>query len=400
MTEKLFYEDQYIKEFTANIVNIIEDNEKYLVELDKSAFFPGGGGQFCDTGVIDGIEVIDMLEKDKKIYHVMSQKPNKLQDVKCSINWNRRLDGMQQHLGQHLLSGCFFDLFNANTCGIHIGDEVSTVDIVGEIEEEKIREAEKMANRVIRENHKVTFLFTNRKQAKAMGLRRELATKDSEIRIVKIEDIDINACCGVHPSNTFELQLIKIKRWEKHKGNTRIEYLVGDRAVQDYLKRDAILDSICNELSTGSDDAVKSVENLKESINNLKNENNKIKVALSEYEIKDLINDGEKIGDVIVISKIYKGENVRYLNKLATKVTEKDNHVILLATYEEDKVNLIFAASKNMDKINISNVLKDAIVLIDGKGGGSKILAQGGGKNISNLDNAMEYAKRKVKEGI
>ena len=400
MTEKLFYEDQYIKEFTANIVNIIEDNEKYLVELDKSAFFPGGGGQFCDTGVIDGIEVIDMLEKDKKIYHVMSQKPNKLQDVKCSINWNRRLDGMQQHLGQHLLSGCFFDLFNANTCGIHIGDEVSTVDIVGEIEEEKIREAEKMANRVIRENHKVTFLFTNRKQAKAMGLRRELATKDSEIRIVKIEDIDINACCGVHPSNTFELQLIKIKRWEKHKGNTRIEYLVGDRAVQDYLKRDAILDSICDELSTGSDDAVKSVENLKESINNLKNENNKIKVALSKYEIKDLINDGEKIGDVIVISKIYKGENVRYLNKLATKVTEKDNHVILLATYEEDKVNLIFAASKNMDKINISNVLKDAIVLIDGKGGGSKILAQGGGKNISNLDNAMEYAKRKVKEGI
>ncbi|MDD6794740.1 MAG: alanyl-tRNA editing protein AlaX-L, partial [Clostridiaceae bacterium] len=137
---------------------------------------------------------------------------------------------MQQHLGQHVLSGVFFSTFNANTAGIHLGRDISYVDIVGHLEVEQIRIAEKRANKVIGEQHPVHFIMTNRKEAQKMGLRRQLATSDDWIRVVKIEDLDINACCGVHPKNTLELQMIKIKSFEKHKGNTRVYFLAGNRA--------------------------------------------------------------------------------------------------------------------------------------------------------------------------
>lgn len=399
-TEKLFYKDAYIKEFIANITEIVEKDDKILVTLDKTAFFPGGGGQSCDKGFIDGIEVIDMIEENGKIFHVLNKRPKNLSYIKCSINWGDRLDGMQQHLGQHVLSGCFFNLFSANTAGIHIGEDISTVDIVGYIEEEKIKEAETMANRVISECHRVEFIMATRKEAKSMGLRRDLATNDSQIRIVKIENLDINACCGVHPSNTQGLQLIKIKGFEKHKGNTRIQFLVGNRAINDYTNRDKILDDICLKLSSGQEDVINSLNNLQEKYNELKSENSKIRIMLSDYELKELVSSGEKVKENIIIKKIYEDEEMRFLNKLASKIVEEDGRIVLFATHDKEKANLLFACSKSISNLNVSDLLKDVISLIDGKGGGSNVLAQGGGKNISNLDNAMDYALRKVRDII
>jgi len=400
MTKKLFYKDQYIKEFTANVVEVKEQEGNILVLLDKTAFFPGGGGQSSDTGLIDGVKVIDMIEEGENIYHVVETKPKNSENIVCKIDWENRLDGMQQHLGQHVLSGCFFSIFNANTAGIHLGKDISYVDIVGFIQEEQITLAQKTANKVIGENHKVTFLITNRKEAKTMGLRRELATSDETISVVKIEGLDINACCGVHPSSTLELQMIKIKGVEKHKGNTRVFFLAGNRAVEEFLNRDNILDELCKGLSTGADEAVKSLASLKNNFNEVREENKKIKIALAEFETKDLVDKGEKIGDIILINKIYEGENMKFLNRLAEKLVLEDNVVILFATKDSEKANLLFCCSKNLKNINMGNLLKDSISLIDGKGGGSPLLAQGGGKNMANLQNAMDYASRILKESL
>ena len=298
MTEKLFYSDQYLKEFKAKVIKIEEKDNKYYVQLDRTAFFPGGGGQSCDLGTIEGNEVIDVFEDRKNIIHVLKEKI-KGEEVNCKIDWNRRIDGMQQHLGQHVLSGCFFSLFNINTCGIHLGADISTVDLVGEVDEEQIRVAERRANEVILSGHNVEFMNCNRKEAKTMGLRRELATKDELIRVVKIKDLDINACCGIHPCNTKELQLIKIKTYEKHKGNTRIYFLAGNRAVQNYLYRDLILDDVCNYLSAGDSEVMKTISNLNDSIRELKDENISIKSKLSNYEIKELISEGESTNDIL-----------------------------------------------------------------------------------------------------
>ena len=397
MTERIFYEDQYIKEFKAKVIKIEEKDNKYYVQLNRTAFFPGGGGQSCDLGSIEGHEVIDVFEDKKEIIHVLKENI-KEKEVNCKIDWDRRIDGMQQHLGQHVLSGCFFNLFNINTCGIHLGTDISTVDLVGEVTEDQIRAAERKANEVILNGHNVDFINSNRKEAKAMGLRRELATKDEFIRVVKIEDLDINACCGVHPSNTKELQLIKIKSYEKHKGNTRIYFLAGNRAVQNYLYRDLILESVCNYLSAGDNEVMKTISNLNDNIRELKDENISIKSKLSTYEIKELISEGKRVKDILLINKIYTNSNMKYLTKVANKLVEDDNVIDLFANKEENKASMLFAASKNLKNVNMGNLLKDSITLIDGKGGGSNVLAQGGGKNVANIQNALDYSIRRIKE--
>ena len=396
MTEKLYYKDGYLKEFTAEILDVIEVNGTFHVVLDKTAFFPGGGGQHCDLGYIENHKVIDVFEKDGLIYHVTETKPIKIHKVKCKIDWNRRLDGMQQHLGQHILSGCFFNLFNANTVSVHVGKEISTVDIQGYLDEETIRKAEKMANEIIQENIKVEFLIPAKKDLKKLNLRRDLPNTNEQIRIVKIGDLDINACCGVHPSRTLDVQAIKIKRWEKHKGATRIEYLAGKRAINDYFKKDEFRNRICRFLNCGEDDAINSINKLSDDLKKLLDENRQIKTEISEYQIKDMIKEAKEVGNIYVVTQIYDGGDIKYISKVAEKITLNDNMIVLFAIKSADKANLIFAASKNINNISMSDLLKDAISLIDGKGGGSKFMAQGGGKNSSNLQGVMEYALRKV----
>lgn len=398
--EKLFYENQYLREFTAEITDVIEKDNLYYVVLDKSAFFPGGGGQHCDLGYIDNHKVVDMKEDKGIIYHITETKPLKIHRVKCKIDWNRRLDGMQQHLAQHVLSGCFFTLFNANTVSVHVGKDISTVDINGYIEEDKIREAEKMANEIIQDNILVEFLTPNKKELKKLNLRRDLPITDEQIRIVKIGDLDINACCGVHPKSTLDLQVIKIRKWEKHKGATRIEYLAGRRAIVDYFSKDDFRNTVCRYLNCGENEVIKAIENLNSNLKTALDENRSIKAEISDYQIKEMLERSEKICDISVIKKIYESADIKQLSKIAEKITGNDNAIVLFAAKSEDKVNLIFACSKNIQVLSMNDLLKDAITLIDGRGGGSKFMAQGGGKNSINLDGAMDYAYRKLAEII
>ena len=303
---------------------------------------------------------------------------------------------MQQHLGQHVLSGCFFKLFNANTVSIHLGNEISTVDIQGYLDEESIRKAERMANEIIYQNIGVNFLTPSKKELKKLNLRRDLPNTNEQIRVVQIGDLDINACCGVHPSRTLDLQAIKIKRWEKHKGATRIEYLAGKRAIEDYFKKDDFRNQICKFLNCGEQDAINSVNKLSNELKACKDENRQIKIEISDYQIKDMIMSAEKLGDISVITKIYESGDLKHISKIAEKIVLNDNMIVLLAVKNEEKANLIFAASKNINSISMSDLLKDAITLIDGRGGGSNFLAQGGGKNSSNLQGVIDYALRKV----
>lgn len=396
MVEKLYYEDQYLKEFIAEITDILERDELYYVSLDKTVFFPGGGGQHCDLGYIDNHKVINVIEENGQIYHVTETKPIKIHRVNCKIDWNRRLDGMQQHLGQHILSGCLFTLFNANTVSVHVGKEISTVDIQGYLDEEAIRKAERFANEIIEENITVEFLTPTKKELKKIKIRRDLPNTNEQIRIVKIGDLDINACCGVHPSRTLDIQAIKIKRWEKHKGATRIEYLAGKRAINDYFKKDEFRNKVCRFLNCGEDDAINSISKLSNDLKNLADENRQIKSEIGEYQIKDMIKEAKSIGNLYVVTKIYDGGDVKHISKIAEKITLNEDMVVLFAIKFEDKVNLIFASSKNINTISMNDLLKDTITLIDGRGGGSKFMAQGGGKNSSNLQGAMDYALRKI----
>ncbi|MEG1310931.1 MAG: DHHA1 domain-containing protein [Romboutsia sp.] len=398
--EKLYYTNQYIKTFTAEIEEILEIDNQFHILLDKTAFFPGGGGQFCDLGKIDVFDVLDVYEKDEKIYHILDKKPIKIHKVKCEIDWNRREDGMHQHFGQHILSGSFFKLFNKNTVGFHLGKDISTVDIEGIITEDEIREAELYANEIISENILVETLTPSKKELKKIWIRRDLPNTAKDIRIVKIGDLDSNACCGVHPKSTLDLRIIKIKRYEKNRNATRIEFLTGKRAIDYSLKRDLSLNNICKYLRCGSEEAIKGINNLHENLETSLKENRKLEEIVSNYELKEIIDNSKKIKNLSVIKKIYNQESIKYVSKLASKITEKDNTIALLGIINEDKVNIIFTCSKNLKDLNMNNLLKDAITLLDGKGGGSTLLAQGGGKNNGNLDSTLDYAFAKLEKFI
>ena len=399
--EKLYYDDPYLRDFTAEIVNIEEHLGKFRVTLDKTAFFPGGGGQSCDTGMIGDHKVIDVYEENDIVYHIVEKKPIKIHNVKCNIDSERRTDGMCQHLGQHILSGCFFNLFNANTFAIHLGADVSTVDIYGVLTEEQIRTAERLANKVIEDALKVESFIPTKSELKKLTLRRALPNIKEDIRIVKIgDDFDINACCGLHPKSTLDLRLIKIKKFEKHKEGTRIEFLSGNRAVEDSYKKDEFQNSICKYLNCNENEAVNGIKNLNNNLKEVNQINKSLNITLANYQVKELIDNAETVGEFKIIKSIFDNENLKYINNLTSKLVETPNTITLMAVKSEDKVNLIFACTKGIKEIKVNEVLKDAISLIDGKGGGSPFMAQGAGKNNANLDGALDYAFNKIKEMI
>ena len=395
--EKLFYIDSYIKNFTAEIEEVKEVDDKFHVLLNKTAFFPGGGGQYCDLGTIDNINVLDVYEENDKIYHVLEKKPNRIHKVKCEIDWDRREYGMQHHFGQHIISACFNNEYKAKTVGFHLGKDFSTVDIEGLFKEEDILKIEKMCNEIIKENITVEFLNITKKEAKKLKIKEDLSKLGDNIRIVKIGDIDMNLCCGVHMKNTLDLRVIKIKKFEKYKKATRIEFLCGTKAIEEMLKRENYLNKICKLLSSNEEDAYKSIERLNNKLNEVNKENRRLEEIISNYEVKEMIESAEKINNMNVIVKVYENKTMNYMNKIANKIIEKENNIGLFALKNDDKLNLLFACSKNLEKMDMNILLKDSIKLIDGKGGGSKVLAQGGGKNNSNLDSLFDYVKIKIK---
>ena len=395
--EKLFYLDSYMKNFTAEIEEVKKRDSKYHVLLDKTAFFPGGGGQYCDLGTIDNISVVDVYEEDEKIYHVLDKKPNRIHKVKCEIDWDRREYGMQHHFGQHVISACFNNEYKAKTVGFHLGSEAATVDIEGLFKEDDILKIENMCNDIIRENIPVEFLNITKKEAKKLKIKEDLSKLSDDIRVVKIDDIDINLCCGVHVKNTLDLRVIKIKKFEKYKKATRIEFLCGTKAIEEMLKRDNYLNKICKLLSSNEEDAYKGIEKLNNKLNEVNKENKRLEEIISNYEIKEMIEEAEKINNMSVVVKIYENKTMNYINKIANKISEKDDVVGLFALINNDKLNLLFTCSKNLENLDMNDLLKDSIKLVDGKGGGSKVLAQGGGKNNGNIDSLFDYVKIKLK---
>lgn len=398
--EKLYYTNQYIKEFVAEIEEILEVNGEYHIVLDKTAFFPGGGGQFCDLGKIDVHDVLDVYEKDNKVYHVVEKKPIKIHKVKCFIDWERREDGMHQHFAQHILSGCFYTLLKKNTTAFHLGSEISTVDIKGPLTTDEIREVERMANDIISENIEVETLIPSKKDLKKIWIRRDLPDTSEEIRIVKIGDLDSNACCGVHPKSTLDVRMIKIRRWEKNKDSIRIEFLAGKRAINSSLKRDIYLTDICRYLSSTEEEAINGVKKLHDKLEDALYEKRKIEDVVVNFEIKEMINNSDKVNDISIIKKIYIDKDIKYISKIASKITESENAISLVGVKNDDRVNLVFASSKNINNISMNNILRDTMTLLDGRGGGSTFLAQGGGKNNGNLEVAINYAFDKIKKEL
>ena len=250
-TRRLFREDVYMKEATAVVTGLETRGEKMLVTLDQTVFFPTGGGQSCDTGILGGLKVVDVFEEEDEIYHQVvfdEENQSELQigdSVKISIDWARRFDNMQRHCGEHIMSGIFYELYGGVNRGFHMGEDYMTIDISLEEKPEfdKItwdmaKEVELRTNMVIWQNLPViTRHFDRREDAENLPLRKALAF-DEDITIVCVGSIDnpsdCVACCGTHPATAGQVGMVKIYKVENNKGMFRIYFEAGERAFRQY----------------------------------------------------------------------------------------------------------------------------------------------------------------------
>ncbi|MCG8541088.1 MAG: DHHA1 domain-containing protein [Clostridia bacterium] len=397
MTIKLFYKNTYIKEFNANICEIIEKDNTYHLQLNQTAFYPEGGGQPCDTGYIADIEVSHVYEDKGKIFHVVDSLTSKMENIKCLINWEKRFDHMQQHLGQHILSAAFQKLHDANTIGFHLSHNNVTIDIDKFLSLEDIIKVEYYANQIVFNDLAVEILYPREDELTNLPLRKQPTITDN-IRVVKINDFDYSPCCGTHPNRSGEVGLIKIRKFEKYKSGIRIDFLCGNRALEDYKIKNDIINSLCSNLSVQYDEILNSTARINDNLNNLKKENKILKEQTIGFEGRNLLDNCETINDINVIRQVYRNRDFREIKQLSTFLVNTKKTIAILGLISGDKAQLILNRSEDLDNIIMKDVLKECMPLIDGKGGGSPSSAQGGGSNIDNLEAAVNLAYIQIED--
>lgn len=241
-TKKLYYKDTHQIDFTAKVISCktVETGDMILVELDQTAFFPEEGGQKPDTGYIEDFPVLDVQIKGDIIVHAL---PIDAMDscqvgttVHGEVDWNQRFDFMQQHTGEHIISGLVHSYYGFDNVGFHLGYEEVTMDFNGILTLEQLRDIEKMANQAIYQNLPVIASFPNRQDLAAMTYRSKLNLVEN-VRIVRIPGIDVCACCAPHVDSTGQIGIIKIIDVQSHRGGVRLNILCGKRALEDYNKR-------------------------------------------------------------------------------------------------------------------------------------------------------------------
>lgn len=229
MTEKLYYADAYLKTFTGTVRSCVEAKGGFAVVLDRTAFYPEGGGQPGDTGALGGAAVLDTRERDGEVAHLCASPLAPGAAVSGELNWARRFDLMQQHSGEHIVSGLICNSFGCDNVGFHLGGEVVVIDFNAPLTAEQLSEIEARANEVVWENRPFRAYYPGAEELETLSYRSKKEL-DGPVRIVECPGADRCACCGTHVRSSGELGMIKLLNLKPFRGGTRIEMLAGRRA--------------------------------------------------------------------------------------------------------------------------------------------------------------------------
>lgn len=384
-TIKLFHENVYLKEFDSKIIAINGD----LIALEETCFFPTGGGQSCDKGRINDMEVSDVFEdEDELVWHEVKDHSFKLGDrIHGIIDWVRRFDNMQRHCGEHIMSGMWHREYGGVNRGFHMGDEYMTVDISFEDKEEylgadlnweMVTNIENCTNQVIWENLPViTRRFDNREEAENLPLRKKLAI-DEEISIVSVGNIenpsDCVACCGTHPAYSGQIGLLKIYRFEKNKGMWRIYFEAGERAMKDYQDKHTMIMELGEMFSAGTSDLLEKVEAQEDHRNEMKVELSVLRKKIVENELRSILAERARNPKKTLFLQ-YDDLSADLLAQIGKKLAGKNlSGGMVLIEQESDK--LLFVLSDGDEKRSCGKIVKELAPEFGGRGGGSPINAR------------------------
>ena len=377
MTEKLYEKDSLLKECEATVISCEPQGDKYLVVLDKTVIFPEGGGQLSDQGKINDGIVSHASTKNDVVYHLTDKPFTPGAQVHVTLDWPIRLDRMQQHTGEHMLSYAFWKSCGANNIGFHMNETMVTIDLDKDVTKEQIAKAEFLANEEIWQDKPITIKYMPDEEVAKLTMRKKNEKIHGMLRIVTIENGDICTCCGTHPHSTGMVGLIKVLRFEKHKGGVRIEFNCGARALKDMQLRTDTLEETSNMLSVKVEEVPEAVKKLKAEITELVGKNKEKTMTLFKLQLPEILaqapvnKDGNK---VIFVTEECDAKDVKALMQL---LSGKENSLVVIVAHSGERVLYQFALGKNA-KGNCCEYCKIANELFGGKGGGNETFAQGG----------------------
>ncbi len=368
-TERLYYTDAYCTRFTATVVDATDGGTR--VYLDRSAFYPTSGGQPFDLGTLGGVAVRDVVDEEDRVAHLLAAPLAPGTAVEGEVDWARRFDLMQQHTAQHLLSAVFADRHGWPTVSVHFGDASATLDLdVGQVDAAVLREAERQANAIVTENRPVEVSFED--AATATGLRKA-SGRTGTLRIVSITGLDRSACGGTHVRHTGEIGVILLRKVERVKKQVRVEFLAGGRAVQRARQDQELLATLAAGFSAGAEEVPALVEGQRAQLKEAEALRRTLVDQLAGYRLRELhAGATPDAGGVRRITYAAQpGDDLRALGQAATQLAG----TVFLATSEAPPTILLATSADS--GVDAGALLKAALGVAGGRGGGSPRLAQG-----------------------
>lgn len=365
MTEKIYLNDSYCKEFKATVISCEKLDAGYEVVLDKTAFFPEGGGQGADKGTIDGIEVLDVQEKDGAIIHTVVAEIPVGKEVFCALDWELRFSRMQSHSGEHIVSGVAHSLFDCTNVGFHMSETLMTVDLDKPLGAEDIAKIELLSNKAIYKNEEIKAIYPTKEELEALDFRSKIELSD-DARIVVIGDTDTCACCAPHVARTGEIGIIKIVNAYSYKQGTRIEMLAGINAFRDYMALNSANKELMGLLSASRFSVNEAVAKQNEQLMAQKSQNAQMSKRLALLELTP-VNVGD--GAYAICGQVTYDELRYCANSLQEQGTKT---CVLLSKADEGYIYVV--ASKSRD---VREIVKELNAKFSGKGGGKPDYAQG-----------------------
>ena len=388
MTERLYLLDSMLSAFDAVVTACEPKNGGYLVELDRSAFFPNKGGQPCDVGRIGDAVVSDVNEQGERLLHFCDRALPVGTAVRGELDFARRFDIMQQHTGEHLLSYCAWHLFGAQNVGFHCALSYATLDLDKPVGHEGVTEIENLANRLAAENAAVTAkIYETEQDLAGIPLRKHAEGLEAPIRIVTIEGSDACTCCAPHVRKTGEIGQLKIVEAIPYKGGTRCTFLCGMRALHHAQTMQDTVAAIALRFSTSRDSAEAAVQKQAEELAETKKALRQAYASLDEYLAKALIAEAEDLKGTKLIVKILEHVDAKRLRAIAG-ATMTDRALTVLFSDTDDRVSYLLAS--NGIRTDMGLLIAAVNTALSGNGGGRGTLAQGSAKRPSDLPETVE----------
>ncbi len=366
MTERLYYKDSYISEFEAEVVACEPKNDIFLVTLDRTAFFPEGGGQPADIGTLGGARVLDAHEKGGEVLHYTDRPLDVGTTVVGRLDYDRRFRLMQNHGGEHIVSGIVNRRFGLNNVGFHMGSEDITVDYDGPLDREALREIELESNRLVCKNLPVKCWYPTPDELRELSYRSKKAL-EGDIRIVEIENCDRCACCAPHLAYTGEIGMIKLLDVYNYKGGVRVHLHCGLDALDDYNRKYDAVRTIAASMSASQNEVVEAFNKIEADFAACRAEAARLRTELLSRKADDI---EPTDGDLCLIEQGLAGDDLR---RFALAVSEKCSGICAVFSGEDGAYNYVIASKKRA----LRKISRSINAALNGRGGGSDEMLQG-----------------------